>query len=579
MKKRGERSTGSTRSTRSSRKRAKHAQDPEVAEPTTPYIHQSSKLVNLSPELLEIIFLECFRADTHGHAFSKNAVPWIVTQVCRRWRQVALATSSLWSIIRIETGRLLAPKEPLKMLQAYLDRSQPMHISCMLDLGWDRTTEGKGHGRKLNNQIVKLLIAHSKRWYDMEITIMRSGSRLWAEFQALKGMPELRSLSLHGNMIEAYCKPEKLKEIAGMFLGASHLREARINIELPLFYQSRIMSSDKDDFSDEDGLPSGTPLLVLPWSQLRELTLADVYTQSLLRILPFLVNLEYLDAYVEVDWGVKDVSNDRIVHSKLRYLSLTGRDNTDIQTFTSKVMVPAIEDLRIGRPTYYSMAGVRGADRSERLSEPPIHLSSVVAHYVAHAEGKIRLLDTDMSTLSIPDFPKVLRSLHSVEEVHLRRASSKDIHTLLNLQNGMCPNLKSLRLIFEDDSYCDVEFLKGLVEMVKARSSGLQRLSFCVTRRGKPVEAPILLDKGGERLFQQLLILGQGSLDLCGNLVDKKWFSTDRDDHWTMARKERRSTRFGNTSRAEADHLMDWFPEGEEEEDEETESDTDTDLG
>ncbi|KAK7058423.1 hypothetical protein VNI00_002057 [Paramarasmius palmivorus] len=542
--------TRSTRSTRSSRKRAKHAQDPEVAEPTTPYIHQSSKLVNLSPELLEIIFLECFRADTHGHAFSKNAAPWIVTQVCRRWRQVALATPCLWSIIRIDTRHLLAPKEPLKMLQAYLDRSQPMHISCLLDLGWDKAKEGKGHGRKLNNQIVKLLIAHSKRWYDMEITMMLSGSRLWAEFQALQSMPELRLLSLRGDMIEVYCKTEKRKDIAGMFSRAPQLKEARINTDIPLFHRNRFGGS----------VEAGTPLLVLPWAQLRELTLPGCAPQDLLRLLPSLINLEFLDA--NLNFNEDKIGHAKTVtHPKLRCLSITASSNSYTRTFMSRFAAPALVDLRLCRPTHHTAKMVRNMEAGDRRVKQPVHLSTIIADYIVPT---VRVVDTDMATFSISNFPEVLQNLHSVEQVRLRRAGAKDIHTLHNLHKGMFPDLKHLRLIFENSRSCDEELLQGLVDMVKIRSADVKRLSFCVTRRGISVEGPISLSKGCLGLFQQLIALaGQGDLDLCGSLVDGKWVSTDRDDHWAVVRKERRVIRFGNTSSLEANHTKDWKAEPE----------------
>ncbi|KAK7053205.1 hypothetical protein VNI00_003824 [Paramarasmius palmivorus] len=532
-------------------------------------IQQPSKLANLVPELLEIIFLEHFRADTLGHTFCRNASPWVVARVCRRWRQVALATPSLWSIIRIDTGHLLAPKQPLRMLQKYLTRSQPMRISCLLDLGWDRVKESKGHGRRLNSQIVRALVAHSRRWCNVEITFMRSGSSLWPEFKALNDMPELRFLSLHGDMIGAYSQSEKLRELSGIFSRAPQLREAKINTDLPLFNR----------YFHVDDVAPGTPFLILPWSQLQELTLRETSPQQLLKVLSSLVNLEFLDATVDryLYNGEFDGQGElNISHPKLRCLSLTGHDIADFRIFTSRFVAPALQDFRISRPSYYSRVQVRNAE-SETWPIAPLY--AIVADYVEHAKASLRLIDTDMSAFSTPDFPDVLQGLYSVEQINLRRAGMKDLSTLRNLEQGAFPNLKCLRLIFEDDvrmgtgvDFWDWELLTGLLDMVKTRSGDLKRLSFCVTRRGKPVEGPIFLSEYCEQLFRQLVELGQGHLDLCGNLVDGKWVSSDMDDHWTALRKERRIARFGNTGKMEADHIADWRGE-----DSESYSDTDSD--
>ncbi|KAJ7646956.1 hypothetical protein FB45DRAFT_708065, partial [Roridomyces roridus] len=57
-----------------------------------------SPLRRMPPEVLTDIFSWTLPAlhPMHGNARDVNQSPWTLAQVCRRWRDVALSTSSLW---------------------------------------------------------------------------------------------------------------------------------------------------------------------------------------------------------------------------------------------------------------------------------------------------------------------------------------------------------------------------------------------------------------------------------------------------------------------------------------------------
>ncbi|KII90530.1 hypothetical protein PLICRDRAFT_173931 [Plicaturopsis crispa FD-325 SS-3] len=85
-------------------------------------------------------------------------------QVCRRWRAVALSTPRLWSTIHLSTNRKYLPAEPQRLLEVWLERSQPLPLSLSLKLG-DHFGPTAGDGRRdAARSWVDLLTAHSERW-------------------------------------------------------------------------------------------------------------------------------------------------------------------------------------------------------------------------------------------------------------------------------------------------------------------------------------------------------------------------------------------------------------------------------
>ncbi|KLO07705.1 hypothetical protein SCHPADRAFT_932256 [Schizopora paradoxa] len=84
---------------------------------------------------------EYFGTPTERTIFSRVAVPWNVSQVCRAWRVVAVESAKLWSIIVVHDGTSAFGK-PSKMrdnLKWYLERSRraPLTISAKI---FDRNT-------------------------------------------------------------------------------------------------------------------------------------------------------------------------------------------------------------------------------------------------------------------------------------------------------------------------------------------------------------------------------------------------------------------------------------------------------
>ncbi|KAJ7190883.1 hypothetical protein GGX14DRAFT_407641 [Mycena pura] len=91
-------------------------------------------VLTLPPEITSRIFLKCL--PSHGRVQpSATKAPLVLAQVCRHWRDVALATARLWSSIdlKFEFGRRNIPDNgTIPLLRTWLSRAKRSPISLTL---------------------------------------------------------------------------------------------------------------------------------------------------------------------------------------------------------------------------------------------------------------------------------------------------------------------------------------------------------------------------------------------------------------------------------------------------------------
>ncbi|KAJ6602879.1 hypothetical protein DFH09DRAFT_899429, partial [Mycena vulgaris] len=58
--------------------------------------------------------------------------PSFLDQICRKWRDVALSTPSLWSALRLNLDRVELQEQQLCLLQTWLERSKNCSLSIAL---------------------------------------------------------------------------------------------------------------------------------------------------------------------------------------------------------------------------------------------------------------------------------------------------------------------------------------------------------------------------------------------------------------------------------------------------------------
>lgn len=86
----------------------------------------------LPRELLQEIFRRCMCFDDHFDSVKENAsVPWLLSQVCRSWRDAAIGFPVLWSLLVISLPEADSPKPSSPRLHIQLSRSS----ECLLKVG------------------------------------------------------------------------------------------------------------------------------------------------------------------------------------------------------------------------------------------------------------------------------------------------------------------------------------------------------------------------------------------------------------------------------------------------------------
>ncbi|KAK0207279.1 hypothetical protein IW262DRAFT_1420758 [Armillaria fumosa] len=100
----------------------------------------------LPPEVLTEIFIQCWSfCGRMGPTLNPRAVPWKLTHVCRKWREVAIATPKIWSIIRLDFSQDMFLQgsrvhEAAFMLGVNLDRARSHDLDIIIHLQDDIST-------------------------------------------------------------------------------------------------------------------------------------------------------------------------------------------------------------------------------------------------------------------------------------------------------------------------------------------------------------------------------------------------------------------------------------------------------
>jgi hypothetical protein len=216
--------------------------------------------------------------------------PATLTQICRRWREVALAIPALWSAIELSDGRI--PFEQHRHItENWLKRSRHCPLSIYLNHRHD------------DQKILSALLPHRARLGYLKLKL--SGSQL--PMIASGPMPLLRHLDLTLFSSTAFTFPE-----------VPLLRTVVLNI-------------------------FAAPSVILPWAQLTCLTLNNVTPLQIVPILQKASNLLHFELYLFHD-GDQPLPN--ITLPRLETLAFDPRGDT-MTGFLHTLVVPALRSLRI----------------------------------------------------------------------------------------------------------------------------------------------------------------------------------------------------------------------------------------
>ncbi|ESK83438.1 hypothetical protein Moror_15576 [Moniliophthora roreri MCA 2997] len=482
------------------RKKAQHMQST-----LSFYKNLSIPLVQMPPEVLALVFERCVEIDTGGHVLSSHAMPWVLSQTCRRWRSIALSTPSLWQIVRLDTNIVENHNHgsPLDMLQTWLERSQPLPISCfatLQDVPWEQFNRGA----------IDLLIHHASRWRAVDFCFGTQSQLFYRLRMVDPNLPLLQSIRLE--II--------LSETAGSMAPhwiAPNLKEAT------LFIQNYARLTN--------------PVLALPWSQLEEFEWSPNTPKMFFDLSPTFDNLRYCFLKISHHGDVDGLQ--RYTLPKLRRLDTSGPYRS-IVTILNRLTLPSLECLDV--------------DTYEQIGPVADQLLSCIARLQMRSTCRISSLSAPFPCSAPPNHPYWLRSLElstsfasfSVQ----KRTMSKPFPTFYFQQ--CFGTSKVLHLIYRELPGEEPSLLSKMVQMVESRNNqplhGVRRLDKLSLDVIRPTEMPVLRISTHLAPFQRLLQLQRGGLILLGSVVDGRWHSYYGDGGWNdedFRRSARRWARFG----------------------------------
>ncbi|KAF7352059.1 F-box domain-containing protein [Mycena venus] len=183
-------------------------------------------VLTLPPEITSRIFLKCL--PFHGRVQpSATKAPLVLAQVCRHWRDVALATARLWSSIdlKFEVGRRNIPDNgTMPLLRTWLSRAKRSPISLTLRLPYDQP---------ISKEVLSVIPSYAGQLRRLELKA--SDSDCEALRATCSDFPVLRDLAMacYGSGPDPF----------SIFRNASALREIRLpymSFANGVFFQSYV---------------------------------------------------------------------------------------------------------------------------------------------------------------------------------------------------------------------------------------------------------------------------------------------------------------------------------------------------
>jgi hypothetical protein len=163
--------------------------DDDEREPFANFVRTHKAILSPSRRLPSELIFEIFHYYMDHSDLSEYTPPWALTHVCRRWRQIAVNTPTLWKsfppirlIGGMQKGEL---KRHIACLSTLLEKSSKEPISFFLS---------KTLTPRLDDEILVLLFEHSERWERISLDISEG---VCAHFAWVKGrLSSLSSLTL-----------------------------------------------------------------------------------------------------------------------------------------------------------------------------------------------------------------------------------------------------------------------------------------------------------------------------------------------------------------------------------------------
>ncbi|KAJ7599293.1 hypothetical protein C8J56DRAFT_1040185 [Mycena floridula] len=306
-------------------------------------------------ELLREIFKACMEdwgENVRRYAYRPHSLPplpWNISHVSRRWREISISFQQLWTVI-YQCGTFL-PEKPTRLM---IDRSGTLPLEITL-----RQMPYHGLG---DHHIMRTIVPTSSRWSRLELSI--------SDLEALT--PVHGHLDALEDLRFAFTTGTSLETPFTMFQIAPALRKVEI-------------------FQEERSYTVPNRKMLLPWHQITHYTVNSPQTTDftrptddfsiLLEPIPLCVNLT--EAYLhQINFLAAGKVPLDIILPKLTLLSLTTVEPGSLAVLLNKLRVPALEALRLHSQNKCDEADQQSIESLVSRSQCPLtsfQLSSLLA--------------------------------------------------------------------------------------------------------------------------------------------------------------------------------------------------------
>ncbi|KAJ7685698.1 hypothetical protein DFH06DRAFT_1075279 [Mycena polygramma] len=247
----------------------------------------------LPPEILAEIFIHCL-PDEDFIIPALSIAPLILCVICRRWRDVALTTPTLWSSLLFDFNEMWETHGA----EMWLSRARATPLSiCLYNIP----------GGPLDS-LLKTVIGLSQQWQRIEFGYIRADSASYI-FPADGRFPLLESLDISLDGHVAFCEAPRLREVS---------------------------------------IDPHNPQIQLPWHQLTIIRCYEVRNSSCFGILRKSSNL--LDGMFTIEGDSSGLPTSILEHDHLRYLDLSADEETSDAPLPilGCLKIPGLKNLTLG---------------------------------------------------------------------------------------------------------------------------------------------------------------------------------------------------------------------------------------
>ncbi|KAJ7633183.1 hypothetical protein FB45DRAFT_1058147 [Roridomyces roridus] len=266
-------------------------------------------VLTLPAEITSEIFMQFLPSYPHRPSFVEFQSPSFLLQICRRWRDVALATPALWSTMELLLYNSPHHAQQRDLLKMWLQRSGSFALSILFDYYKESADD-----EPLIQECIEALLDHAWRWQDIDITFS------FEELCKITGaMPLLRSVTIGIERGE-----ERPETPVVLFADAPALKHVDLHASFNPF------------------------ILTLPWSQITSLTAKALYVKEAVEILRHTTILEdcTLNIYPNEPGPPTDFSIPSLPLRSLR-LQCVGGGTDEMRQLFRALHLPALQTLLV----------------------------------------------------------------------------------------------------------------------------------------------------------------------------------------------------------------------------------------